>query len=181
MPEREEVPMNGQYSREAVWRYESRKGGVARESDLYLYWECSGDPISDDFAPEEISAAELFRRWREWLEDGDNWAEALGKPWVSILWVVAADKGSMGVEFAPFGNPPSSAPADENFLTFYTWPTSLGTGERLNWNRLRVVDKAWRPGRGDKGGFIQEVTGWKPSAFQAFVNLDDLMLAVGEE
>ena len=38
---------------------------------------------------------------------------------------------------------------------------------RLNWLLLPVQDKRWDQHGGDKGGFIQAVIGWKPSAFNA--------------
>lgn len=36
----------------------------------------------------------------------------------------------------------------------------------MNWARLPVMDRGWNKTAADKGGFIQEATGWKPSALQ---------------
>jgi hypothetical protein len=54
----------------------------------------------------------------------------------------------------------------EDFLTHYTLPAHAKTGERLNWARLPVLDRGWNETTADKGGFIQEATGWKPSPLQ---------------
>ena len=45
----------------------------------------------------------------------------------------------------------------------------------VSWTELHVADKAWRPGPlpigvASKGGFVQEVTGWKPAPFQPYVD-----------
>lgn len=136
--------------------------------------------MSDDYLPEETSAEELFNIWARKVDKNDLYSKALGKPWVSISWGVWAKEGPMGAEYAPFGNELAEDPPRENFLTFYTWPIDAETGERLNWLRLPIPDKLWRPGQAhNRGGFIQEHTGWKPSAFQQVVNLDVLRSAAG--
>ncbi|NER28870.1 MAG: hypothetical protein F6J89_14840 [Symploca sp. SIO1C4] len=58
-----------------------------------------------------------------------------------------------------------------DFLNYFTSPVHFKTGEPLNWLSLPVVDKLWNNQRADKGGFIQEATGWKPSILQPFVYL----------
>jgi len=58
-------------------------------------------------------------------------------------------------------------------------PVNAKTGEPLNWFALPVVDKRWNTRRADKGGFIQEHTGWKPSVLQPYVYLPSLMEARG--
>jgi hypothetical protein len=54
----------------------------------------------------------------------------------------------------------------DDFLTHYSFPTHAVSGERLNWLRLPVLDRAWREDREDVGGFVQEASGWKPSPLQ---------------
>ncbi|OIP26010.1 MAG: hypothetical protein AUK00_05490 [Dehalococcoidia bacterium CG2_30_46_9] len=66
----------------------------------------------------------------------------------------------------------------DDFLTHFTWPIHSVTGERLNWLTLPVVDKLWNPKRANKGGFIQEVTGWKPAILQPYVYLPALSSAL---
>lgn len=133
--------------------------GDRQAEALELHWFLEGDHISDDFTPDEADARELFKRWlRKVNTDGD----------LKVSWMV------MGVgELAPF--------TDEgtDFLTYYGWPVHAETGERLNWLTLPVQDKGWRVGKGDKGGFIQEVTGWTPSALQRSVHMPTLLKACG--
>ncbi len=62
----------------------------------------------------------------------------------------------------------------DDFLSFFTWPVHSVTGERLNWLTLPAVDKLWDPRRADKGGFIQQATGWKPAILQPCVFLPSL-------
>jgi hypothetical protein len=141
-------------------RYEvrSRKSGHARVTPLALYWEVNGDPITDDYLPEEATAVGL---WDEWLA----WRERQGEGWEArISWHVRGD----GIAEAAPGQDVSWG----DFLEHYYWPHDVATGDNLQWTRLPVVDKLWQPGRADKGGFIQEATGWKPGAFQDSVNLD---------
>ena len=85
--------------------------------------------------------------------------------------VLTAEFGTELIEFAPFD---PLRPDRKDFLTYFTSPVSATSGEPLNWLRLPVVDKLWRPGRGDKGGFIQEATGWKPSPLQPLIHIDQL-------
>jgi hypothetical protein len=45
------------------WRFNSLESGVEFEMPLSLYWEINGDPITDDYTPDEISAEELWNIW----------------------------------------------------------------------------------------------------------------------
>jgi hypothetical protein len=142
---------------------------------LSLYWEIEGDPITDDYTPDEISANELW----------DRWVERYGKDIMPIMWLVHGDAKS---EFAP----PSLQPQlkeilsgrnledhTDGFLAYYPWPVDVTTGERLRWSSLPVEDKLWRPGSANKGGFIQEATGWKPSPLQSYADIKVLAAAAG--
>ncbi|MFG1892644.1 hypothetical protein ACGFIP_01295 [Micromonospora zamorensis] len=164
------------YDPEREWTFTSQ-GGHTRTVPLHLYWELDGDPITDDWIPAEITAAEL---WENWL---DRYVNQPTRPRptpcaVTIYWSV---QGPGISETAPFqdwtGRGLRREP--ENFLSFYTWPTDPKTDERLQWTRLPVVDKLWRARRADKGGFIQEHTGWKPSPLQATVDIDQIAQAAG--
>ncbi|KYH43236.1 hypothetical protein [Branchiibius sp. NY16-3462-2] len=145
---------------------ESRKTGYRFESELELYWEVSGDPLSDDYAPSQISAAQLFSRYL---------ARCSERPQRRVWWAVSGI-GNGKFEAAPFQDDPLY---DGNWLTHYTWPVDVITGERVNFATLPVVDKLWRPGRADKGGFIQEATGWKPAPLQSSINIINLARAAG--
>lgn len=144
-----------------TWTFQARRSGYVRRSRLALVPEVNGTSISDDWLPDEISAAELFRQWnRRYVKDDG---------WVSIYWSVQGD--GIG-ETAPF------QPAwGEDFLTHYTWPLNAD-GERLNWNSLPVLDGRWYS-EGTKGGFFQEHTGWKPAPFTDRVHVPTIVEQAG--
>ncbi|MQS05680.1 hypothetical protein FNX48_000345 [Streptomyces sp. IF17] len=54
-----------------------------------------------------------------------------------------------------------------------------GTGEPVNWLRLPVVDRSWNAKASQKGGFVQEASGWKPSALQPTMNVVEIARAAG--
>lgn len=141
-----------------------------------LAWETNGDGLTDTHTPAEIEAEELFQRWLRWLEANNGWSKNLGKPWVDLRWYVVMAPDHRGLEGAPF-QVNNLEPVMQNFLSFFTWPEHATTGEPLNWLRLPVLDRLWRTGRGDKGGFIQEATGWKPSALEPYLNVELLLRA----
>lgn len=130
-----------------MWTFSSRRGGIERTSDLCLRWEVHGDPVSDDYTPEEASASELWSIWRRQYP-GER---------LPIHWFVEGDGTLEGAPHSELGG--------SDFLTHYTWPVNA-EGEALRWTDLRVVDKLWNPQSAAKGGFIQEYSGWKPSPFQ---------------
>jgi hypothetical protein len=51
----------------------------------------------------------------------------------------------------------------------------------MNWFMLPVVDKLWNSERFDKGGFIQEATGWKPSILQPCIYLPTLTSILAQQ
>ena len=59
-----------------------RKSGRGRNKSLWLTYEITGDPISDDYAPDEITARELFQKW------DDQYG---GEEEFEILWFVGGD------------------------------------------------------------------------------------------
>lgn len=151
------------------WKVKSPRPGNELEGELVAYWEVYYDPISDNYTPQEISAEELFNLWVGKVKQ--EYHSGL----IPIHWSVeSAPNGTF--EFMPFRF--ESAPldqVDQDFLTYFTWPVSKETGERLNWLHLPVVDKLWNTKRADKGGFIQEFTGWKPGILQPHVYLPSLL------
>ena len=159
----------------ATWRVRSRQGSFQWEGELVAYWEANYDPISDDYTPEDISASDLLRMWakrvREYHPDG----------MISISWSVQCHKAKQ-YEYMPFQYIPGpNTGTHADFLTYYHWPVHSKTGARLNWHTLPVVDKLRNKRQCDKGGFIQEATGWKPSILQPFVSLPALLQASGLE
>lgn len=158
------------------WLFSNRRGRRFK-SPLQLRWHLTDDAISDDFRVEDIGAEDLWHEWRSRL-GRDKGAEAQFSPGaVRITWFVCGD----GIlELAPSQErPPATSPFETTFLDRYSWPRSADGSQRLQWARLPVEDKSWRRGtlprdQIRKGGFIQEVTGWKPAPMQPYVNLSNL-------
>jgi predicted GIY-YIG superfamily endonuclease len=148
------------HTRHDLWTFQGRSSGHEVIAEILLGAEVNGTSMSDDWLPDEITASDLFRRWQRKYVGDDGW--------VDIYWHVAGNVG----ETAPFqqGWP-------EHFLTYYTWPVNA-EGQRLNWNRLPVLDGRWYS-EGTKGGFFQEHTGWKPAPFQARVHVPTVLLQAG--
>lgn len=146
-----------------IWDFASRINpgpGDHKREPLVLGWFLNWDSISDDYVPSEISAHDLFASWLKKVSGGGDD--------LKISWWIP----SLG-ELAPFTD------EDTDFLSFYRWPVHSETGQRLNWLTLPVQDKGWNVNQNDKGGFIQEATGWKPSALQRTVHLPTLLRASG--
>jgi hypothetical protein len=143
-----------------IWHFGEKQSSGKRSSELTLSWSMSGDSITDGYTPDEISAAELWSRWRREYGSSDQ------QP---VYWNVHGD----GIaEFAPFV---PHAVGTESFLSYYTWPID-GEGRRLRWFDLPIEEKAWNReaianGADPNGGFIQEHTGWKPSVLQPIVDI----------
>lgn len=74
---------------------------MERTSPLELSWEVNGDPISDDWTPEEISAVDLLRLWIERHVPDQSAAEQFGPGMVRISWFVVGHPGGT-FELAPF-------------------------------------------------------------------------------
>ena len=148
-----------------TWKFESRTRGWEQVLTLTAYWEVERDPISDEYDPSDISAADLFASWTKVAyKQHPNGL-------IPIYWSVKGDGVS---ETMPFQYDHFDGFGLENFLTYFTWPKDAKTGDPVNWMTLPVADKLWQPGRADTGGFIQEVTGWKPSILQPYVYLPAL-------
>lgn len=136
-------------------------GYTRRDFPLWWGWEADCDPISDEYTPDEISAYDLFQEWDKYLQKRGVIVSGL----VTISWFV---RGSGFIEGPPaFGEYGADNPS--RYDASFDLPTSTADGSPIDWNRIPVADKLWRPGRGDKGGFIQEATGWKPSVLQPTV------------
>ena len=147
-----------------VWTYGDRRVSVERKGILEAYWEVSLDPLSDSYRRDDISASDLLTMWAEQAEA--MYPNLL----IPIYWFVRGEIRTF--ERMPFQYPHSTQ--TETFLNYFTWPVTEKTRKPLNWLTLPVVDKLWDAKRRDKGGFIQQATGWKPSVLQPFVYLPAL-------
>jgi hypothetical protein len=150
-----------------AWKFCNLRSDDEREGVLMAYWEVSLDPMSDDYTPEEISACELFKQWIQKVRN------KYPKNLIPIHWPVECTAQAV-FEYMPFQFEHLTKRRNEDFLTFFTWPLNSATGERLNWLTLPVVDKLWNSKQADKGGFIQEATGWEPAILQPYIYLPSL-------
>lgn len=161
---------SGRMSLMMTWT--NKQGGYTFTGELELAWEVNGSAMSDDYlGAHEISAVDLLRKWTEkYFPD----KKAPHGNVVPIYWSIHGD----ATESAPFV-PAEWRFNDSNFLTYFTWPTDVDSGERVNFNRLSVQDKVWNTEHWDKGGFIQEATGWKPSPFEPVMYVPTVYAAAG--
>lgn len=160
------------------WRFHYlRKPSVVHVSELVLYAEPLGCWVTDDFVPDEITPRQL---WDRWVANPDIYLDE-ARTQVHIRWSVTTPQVLGHFEAAPFAtdHPELEDTLHENFLTFFSWPVNTVTGERLNWLRLPVLDRGWKGQRADKGGFIQELLGWKPGPLQPHMNPGQLAQAAG--
>jgi hypothetical protein len=171
------------------WTITSRYGHTQTE-ELALYAEPNYSSITDDYLPNEISATDLWRMWVDLAANKahEQWPDLYRPGEVTILWTVTTPEITGVFEAAPFTRalPPDPGLTamfgprkEEDFLTFYKTPVNADTGEPLNWLRLPVLDRGWNETASDKGGFIQEVTGWKPSPLQPTMDVVQIGRAAG--
>jgi len=154
-----------------TWKVRSLRSGYEWEGILVVFWEASLDPISDDYTPQEITARRLFEQWVKKVH------KKYPNDLLPLHWSVECREHGL-FEYMPFQFSHFADRPREDFLTFFTWPLNSATGERLNWLTLPVADKLWNSERADKGGFIQEATGWKPAILQPYVYLPTLVSAL---
>lgn len=164
------------YTDNDLWRFRNRRSGYEPAPGPACWrWEISGDPISDNYSPDEIDAVDLLKRWLE-RSYPDHTTESLyGPGMVGIYWFV--DIAGM------FETADCTADVyrhdDETFLTHFTQPRHTDTDETINWNRVPVADKLWDQGHADKGGFFLTATGWRPSPLQPAVYVPGVLRAAG--
>ncbi len=143
---------------------------VRRKCPLEAYWYVEFDSMSGDYTPEEISASSLLDLWVKQVKAEVKAKNRFPNNLIPIYWCVTGKETK--IEGMPFEfNHFQEGKPEKDFLTFFTWPINSTTGEPLNWLTLPVQDKQWNTKRGDKGGFIQEATGWKPGILQPYVYL----------
>ena len=159
-----------------IWKCHNRTTGFEPEGVLEAYWEVSFDPISDDYTPQEIDAQELFHIWERKVREKHS------SGLIPIYWFVDYKcTNVVTFEAMPFQFEHFPGYNSENFLTFFTWPVNSITDEPLNWLTLPVKDKLWNAKQDNKGGFIQEATGWKPTILQPYVYLPALSSALSKQ
>lgn len=135
--------------RDDLWTFRSRQTGRLFEQHLSLTWEIDGTSICDDFDAD----ADLLDIWDAWIRS------KAAKPKTGIYWSVPD-----GIhEQAPLYHATGTGRRFDDFLTFYTWPQSLRTGEPLRWTALKIDGyHEW----------FQRLTGWSPSPLQQTADID---------
>lgn len=158
-----------------IWKYRHRQDGTLHESKLEAYWEVELDPLSDKYTPRVINAHDLFCEWKEKI------LKEFSNGLIPIHWFVINEEEEIfeGMPFQFEHLHSESIFTDDNFLTTFTWPVNKDTREHLNWLTLPVVDKLWKHERADKGGFLQQYTGWKPSIFQPYLYIPTFSRTIG--
>ncbi|MDY7101203.1 MAG: hypothetical protein S0880_08450 [Actinomycetota bacterium] len=145
-------------------------GMVLQNRRLRLDWELrDATYFSENWVPAEIDAAGLLRLWAARVgRDGDV---------LTIVWWVVMERRfgrQLVVDRWPVRRPPAVL-GRPSFSDVFSVPVSERTGDVVDWHRVPVLDKRWVRDRVDPGGFIQEATGWKPTALQPSVRLTTLI------
>lgn len=149
------------------WRPESltctvlRKRGPlqTRTTELVLWWELDYDSITDDYLPGEADCFELFDEWERQLRRRGR------GPDLPVWWFV------IGPNICEHAGGHGAGDA-EGFTSHYYLGDAAGNYQ-MEVDVLPVAAKRWTTDTlGDKGGFVQEATGWQPSPLQHSVSLD---------
>lgn len=161
-----DVPGEG----EPIYEWSLRKSGGNRtfHGRLRLIYEVNGSAISDNWLPHEKSASAVWDEWRRWITRTYDHEDELRM--VPISWYVTSPDVPQ-FEAAPFT---TSWAENNDWLTHYTWPINESTGVPVSWARIPIEKNYWSERGGTKGGFIEELTGWRPSPLQPFVSVTQL-------
>jgi len=150
------------YGPNATWVFRDPVGHqVLQNQRIWLEWDVEdGAFYAQNWVPAEISALELFERWRREVVGGSGAA--------ALFWTVCAESGwgrRRDIARYPFAVQHHLV-AGRSFGELFTVPVSEQTGETIRWERVSVADKRWRAGRVDSSGFVQEALGWSPHPLQ---------------
>lgn len=160
-----------------MWNVVNRDKTFSRETTLWLEYEVAGSIVGDEYDLAEYPADLMLEEYVRQVDSGKlQDANGLPEGHRHITWSIHGS--NLGGELAPFQPDRwSDMPEHEDFLTFFQWPKSAVDGVKLNFLQLPVRDMAWNKQQRDRGGFIQEATGWKPAAFQPTLWLPGLFSA----
>lgn len=176
----------GPYPPGTQWTFQARGTSYNQTVELALLPELDGDHLTDEYVPADITAPELWAMWVKKFADAQHKArpDDYDPGEVRIHWTVTTPSRGNVFELAPHSYDTRAARTSpytphDNFGTIYNPPVHAVTGEPMNWLRLPVLDRGWNDTVGNKGGFIQEVTGWKPSPLQPTVDVRQIGAAAG--
>ncbi|MFF2411771.1 hypothetical protein [Streptomyces sp. NPDC058092] len=169
-----------------MWTFRAKGTSHEKTAELALLPEANGSSITDEYTAADITAQELWTMWVDKYADYQHeQAPSEYQPGeIRIYWTVTTPQVTDVFELAPHSLDSRARRSGayvppETFETLYTHPTHADTGEPLNWLRLPVLDRGWNSSTSDKGGFIQEVTGWKPSPLQPTMDVRQIGAAAG--
>ncbi|WP_257139642.1 hypothetical protein [Streptomyces sp. or20] len=186
------------------WTFTYKETGFIQAQELALIYDASGSaPFTDEAHPAENTAEELWAAWAASVVDAlhQEWPDRYRPGEVHINWGVTCPDEKTISEHAPHAhqhpgaNPKYMTPAEldthrylyghsaagfhEDFLTHFTLPVHSVTGEPLNWLRLPVLDREWNPTTSNRGGFVQQATGWKPFPLQPTMDVRQVGAGAG--
>jgi hypothetical protein len=140
---------------ERLWEFKFREGGIERTTTLTLDAELCCLPCIED--AEDQSGDGQVRHFVAYAQS--ELAQAWERDAIPIFWTVMGD----GVfELAPFNLDDD----DEHFLSIWTMPRDVLSGEKINWRRLPI-----RP-RFPK---FAAALGWQTAPFQATAPLRSII------
>jgi hypothetical protein len=154
---------------EPIYQWSLRSHGRNFRGRLRLIYEVNGSSISDNWYPHELSAQGVWSQWRKWI-DRHNEYQRDPERVIPISWYVTSPDVAH-FEAAPFT---TTCDDDCNWLTHYTWPVNEVTLAPVSWTRITIEKCHWSEFGASKGGFIEELTGWRPSALQQSVSVTHL-------
>ncbi len=110
-----------------MYSWKNRRHEGDRIGELALYWEAHGDPVSDDYDSDDVSASELWRIWRKRYPVDEHAEAQCGRGAVHITWFVSSEV----FEGAPhainvIGYEPQTC------LDFFTTPIDVAPANRFS-------------------------------------------------
>jgi hypothetical protein len=139
-----------------------RNPGHPRVGHMCAHYELWYDPITDDYSPQDISARDLYQQWRKHVVNsryGD---------FIPIIWFVS---GPGIFESHPLYEHDYK---QDGYDDHFTEPQRTD-GQHFDWDDLPIIRKRWNTNdKVVKGGFVEELTGWRPQSHQMWVSLDEI-------
>ena len=140
-----------------------RNPGHPRVGHMCAHYELWYDPITDDYSPKDTSARDLYERWRKHVVNSDRYDDM-----IPIYWYVS---GPGLFESHPYL---SHSYKLDGYDEHFTDPRRTD-GQKFDWDDLPIIRKRWNTDeKVVKGGFVEELTGWRPQSHQMWVSFDEI-------
>ena len=117
--------------------FKYRPDGSRRTSSLYADYEVCGSTLSDYLSPDEITAEELLQKYHN--ESLRSCPDGV----VGIWWFLRGTNGIFEMMPGQCCGEPEDPSRYEDFLTYFTHPVRVDTGESLRWTHLPIREKGW--------------------------------------